>query len=79
MDESLIGTLGHNEHRVRRAALSPYFSKQSVRALQPLIDRNMAILLERLREFAKSGATMKLDDAFAALTNGKTASKSFYC
>ncbi|GKT94704.1 cytochrome P450 [Colletotrichum tofieldiae] len=69
VDESLIGTLGHDEHRVRRAALSPYFSKQSVRALQPLIDRNMAILLERLREFAVSGTPMKLDDAYAALTN----------
>ncbi|KAK7960783.1 hypothetical protein PG988_011997 [Apiospora saccharicola] len=29
VDESVIGTLGHDEHRVRRAALSPYFSKQS--------------------------------------------------
>ncbi|KAK1984580.1 cytochrome P450 [Colletotrichum cereale] len=69
VDESLIGTLGHDEHRVRRAALSPYFSKQSVRSLQPLIDRNMAILLERLGEFATKGGPMKLDDAFAALTN----------
>ncbi|KAG6008146.1 hypothetical protein E4U21_004903 [Claviceps maximensis] len=69
VDESLVGTLGHDEHRTRRAALSPYFSKQSVRALQPLIDHNMAILLDRLSEFAKSGAPMKLDDAFAALTN----------
>lgn len=57
---------------MRRAALSPYFSKQSVRALQPLIDRNMAILLGRFDDFAKSGDPLKLDDAFAALTNGKT-------
>ncbi|KAK2055853.1 cytochrome P450 [Colletotrichum caudatum] len=69
VDESLIGTLGHDEHRVRRAALSPYFSKQSVRALQPLVDRNMAILLRRLGEFATTGTPLKLDDAFAALTN----------
>ncbi|KAL0256814.1 hypothetical protein SLS55_007623 [Diplodia seriata] len=69
VDESLIGTLGHDQHRIRRAALSPYFSKQSVRALQPLIDRNMAILLGRLGEFAGSGEPLKLDDAFAALAN----------
>ncbi|CVK87181.1 related to cytochrome P450 CYP3/CYP5/CYP6/CYP9 subfamilies [Fusarium proliferatum] len=69
VDESLIGTLGHDEHRIRRAALSPYFSKQSVRALQPLVDRNMGILLGRFREFAQSGAPLKLDDAYAALTN----------
>jgi hypothetical protein len=74
VDESLIGTLKHDEHRVRRASLSPYFSKQSVRALQPLIDRNMGILLERLRQFADSGSPLKLDDAYAALTNGETLS-----
>jgi cytochrome P450 len=71
VDESLIGTLKHDEHRIRRASLSPYFSKQSVRALQPLIDRNMAILLGRLRQFADSGSPLKLDDAYAALANGK--------
>ena len=71
VDESLIGTLKHDEHRIRRASLSPYFSKQSVRALQPLIDRNMTILLGRLRQFADSGSPLKLDDAYAALANGK--------
>ncbi|KAI3395457.1 hypothetical protein diail_1320 [Diaporthe ilicicola] len=69
VDESLIGTLGHEEHRVRRAALSPYFSKQSVRALQPLIDRNTGILLRRLAALAGEGAPLRLDDAYAALTN----------
>lgn len=34
----------------------------------------MGILLGRLHEFAMSGATLKLDDAFAALTNGKAPS-----
>lgn len=74
VDESLIGTLGHDEHRVRRSALSPYFSKQSVRALQPLIDRNTGILLRRLAALAGEGdgegsAPLRLDDAYAALTN----------
>lgn len=73
VDQSLIGTLGHDEHRVRRAALSPYFSKQSVRALQPLIDRNTGILLRRLAALAGEGEgasePLRLDDAYAALTN----------
>ena len=30
----------------------------------------MSILLERLRQFADSGLPLKLDDAYAALTNG---------
>ena len=52
----------------------PYFSKQSVRSLQPLIDRSMGILLARLRQFADSGLPLKLDDAYAALANGETSS-----
>lgn len=31
----------------------------------------MGILLGRFREFAQSGAPLKLDDAYAALTNGQ--------
>lgn len=31
----------------------------------------MTIFLDRLGEFSKSGVPLKLDDAFAALTNGK--------
>lgn len=69
VDESLVGTLGHDEHRVRRAALSPYFSKASVRALQPLVDRNTGILLRRLAGLADEGEPLRLDDAYAALTN----------
>jgi hypothetical protein len=34
----------------------------------------MGILLERLRQFADSGSPLKLDDAYAALTNGETPS-----
>ncbi|KAJ4415039.1 hypothetical protein N0V82_007555 [Gnomoniopsis sp. IMI 355080] len=69
VDESLIGTLAHDEHRRRRAALSPYFSKQSVRALQPLVDLNTAILLRRLADSSDKNEILRLDDAYAALTN----------
>ncbi|KAF2141599.1 uncharacterized protein K452DRAFT_318586 [Aplosporella prunicola CBS 121167] len=69
VDESLIGTLDHDEHRIRRASLAPYFSKQSVRSLQPLIDRNASILMQRIRQFAESKEELNLNVAFAALTN----------
>lgn len=72
VDESLIGTLPHDDHRIRRASLAPYFSKQSVRALQPLVDRNMALLMKRFREFQQTGEPLALNAAFAALTNGMT-------
>ncbi|KAK1561716.1 cytochrome P450 [Colletotrichum navitas] len=61
--------IGQPEKEASRDIVSHILLKQSVRALQPLIDRNMAILLQRLGEFATKGTLLKLDDAFAALTN----------
>ncbi|ERF76666.1 hypothetical protein EPUS_09342 [Endocarpon pusillum Z07020] len=69
VDESLIGTLPHDDHRIRRASLALYFSKQSVRALQPLVDRNMALLMKHFREFQQTGEPLTLNATFAALTN----------
>jgi hypothetical protein len=60
----------HDLHRVRRAALNPFFSKTSVRNLQPLIDAKLDFFIERFEEFQKTGEIMTLNIAFAALTNG---------
>lgn len=61
----------HDHHKLRRSALNPFFSKASVRRLQPLLDAKMDHLLERFEEFRKSGGVLVLNHAFAALTNGK--------
>jgi hypothetical protein len=63
-------TNGHDLHRLRRSALNPFFSKASIRKLQPLFDAKMDQLIERFEEFQKSGEVMVLNHAFAALTNG---------
>jgi cytochrome P450 len=63
-------TNGHDLHRLRRAALNPFFSKTSVRNLQPLIDAKLDFFIERFEEFHKSGEVMVINHAFAALTNG---------
>ena len=63
-------TNGHDLHRVRRAALNPFFSKASVRNLQTLIDAKLDFFLERFEEFQRSGEVMTANIAFAALTNG---------
>ena len=47
MDKSVFGTPGHDLHRMRRAALAPYFSMASVRRLQPVIQERVDVLLER--------------------------------
>jgi cytochrome P450 len=62
---------------MRRAALSPYFSMQSVRRLQPVIQESVDKMLVRLKGFregvggADAGQVLMASWAFAAFTNGK--------
>jgi len=67
---STLMTNPHDLHRVRRAALNPFFSKMSVRNLQPLMDAKLDFFVERFEEFQKTGEVMTVNIAFAALTNG---------
>ena len=67
---STLVTNGHDLHRLRRSALNPFFSKGSIRKLQPLLDAKMDQLVERFEDFRKSGEVMVLNHAFAAFTNG---------
>jgi hypothetical protein len=71
LPESMFGTNDHDSHRIRRAAVNPFFSKGAVRKLQPIIDERIDALLARFREFQSSGEPITLDYAFAAFTNGR--------
>ena len=68
--DSTFSAVKHDVHRVRRAALDPYFSKAKVRSLQPQIEDVVAKLLARFAEFRKTGEPMTVSLAFAAVTNG---------
>ena len=69
--ESAFGTSNHDLHRLRRAALNPFFSKQKVRALQPKIEHVVENLLARFEEFSETKKPLPMSDAFAALTYGQ--------
>jgi cytochrome P450 len=69
-EKSAFGTANHNLHRTRRAALSPYFSKTSVRRLQPVIDEKLDLLLGRLSDFKGTDEVIQATHIFAAFTNG---------
>jgi cytochrome P450 len=68
--ESMFATVEHDKHRMRRSALNPFFSKASVRRLQPVIQERLDKLMERFLGFRDSGDTMTASLAFAAFTNG---------
>lgn len=67
--DSTVGTMPHDHHRSRRAALNPYFSKASIRRLEPVIAQTLDNLLRRLDDCAKSGEVMPLTVAYKATTS----------
>ena len=65
---SHFGTVPHHQHRMRRAPLNPFFSKQAVAKLEPMIGTVVEKLSERLRGFQQTKEPVNLRHAFAALT-----------
>ncbi len=65
---STFGTPGHELHRIRRAALSPFFSKASVQKLEPVVQLMVDKLVSRLEKLQGSGAILNLFEVFSALT-----------
>jgi hypothetical protein len=53
---------------MRRAALNPFFSKQSITRLEPAINSIVEILCGRFREAQKSGKPLDLGIVYSALT-----------
>lgn len=70
--QSSFATVKHETHRMRRAALNPFFSKQKVRSLQPRIENVVNNLLVRFDGFANKSEPVKVSDAFAALAYGES-------
>lgn len=69
--ESGFATADHDAHRIRRAAINPFFSKGAVRRLQPVIDERTDTLLARIPEFRVNKLPINMNHAFTAFTNGK--------
>ncbi|KAI1811309.1 cytochrome P450 [Poronia punctata] len=66
---SMIATVGHEHHRIRRSLLNAFFSKKQVQALAgSVLAEQENKLIARLTEAHNEGRTVRLDDAYAALT-----------
>ena len=63
-----FGTVGHALHRRRRAAFSNFFSKASVRRLEPVIQALVDKLCQKISSEMDSGKPVNLVDAYSALT-----------
>ncbi|KAG4434747.1 hypothetical protein IFR05_009773 [Cadophora sp. M221] len=67
--DSAFGTISHEKHRVRRSAISPFFSSSSLRKLEPLIQENIDRLITVFRRYQSTGEPIPLRPAFGALTS----------
>ena len=65
---SMHSTVDHDVHRMRRAALNPFFSKQKISAATPYIQTQIEKLSSRLDKFANSGNVALISAAYSALT-----------
>ena len=67
-NKSMFGTIDHELHRVRRGALSPFFSKRSVARLEPEIRSFVETLCRRFHQLRESGEPVVVDYCYGALT-----------
>lgn len=67
--EMTFGTISHATHRIRRGAISSFFSKASVRRLQPVIQSLVDKLCDKLREKSDTGESVNMVYAYSALTH----------
>jgi cytochrome P450 len=61
-------TVKHDLHRLRRAAINPFFSKQKVTALQPLIQELVDKLCARFEKIRGTDEVVPMECAFDAFT-----------
>ncbi|KAG5941373.1 hypothetical protein E4U53_007416 [Claviceps sorghi] len=68
---SALATIDHDQHKLRRSALNPFFSTQSVRNLQSVIEERVDSLLDVLYKYAATRERRPLDIMypFSAFTN----------
>ena len=69
IDNSTFDTLDHDVHRMRRAPWNPYFSKQSISRIQPLLIQNAVNkLCDGFVAYQAAGKPVVMTNAYACLT-----------
>ena len=61
---SSVGTIDNDLHRKRRAAVLPFFSKQKIYALEPVIQSTIDVLCHKMEDYVKNGQPLNLRNAY---------------
>jgi cytochrome P450 len=65
---SILNTLDHDLHRVRRAPLNGFFSKQAISRFEPTVQSKVERVVEKLKRACVQGAVLRAQDVYGALT-----------
>ncbi|KAL2062573.1 hypothetical protein VTL71DRAFT_5645 [Oculimacula yallundae] len=74
---SLLSTIDHQKHRMRRGALNQFFSMQRARQLQPMVQERVDMLIKRMLDCQSTGEVIQAENAFAAMANDIVMQYSF--
>lgn len=66
---SMVATVSHDHHRIRRGILNEFFSRRSILNMTPIIDEFLQKLGDRLGQFHDSNTVVRLDNALNAFTS----------
>lgn len=75
---SMFSAIPHDQHRLRRSALSPFFSRQAITYIEPLIRDLIEKLCARFEACRETGEPVETLRAYAALTTDITTAYSFH-
>ena len=64
-----LGTVHHDQHRKRRAAYSPYFSKAAIVAAEPTIHSYMDLLGRKLEKARAENSAVELRTLYLAIAS----------
>lgn len=65
-DLPVVSTVEHDLHKVRRAALNPYFSVRSVTQLESVIKAKVNMMCDQIGKFKTQGKMLSIRLAFSA-------------
>lgn len=68
MPESTFNTIDADLHKLRRSALSPFFSRKSINALEPTLVEKVYKVCGRLQEYKENNTPMDLRLLFSSMT-----------
>jgi hypothetical protein len=66
--EMSFGTIGHNLHKMRRAAFAKFFSPAYIRKLEPLLKSLVNSMVTKIENGLNEGKRINLVHAYSALT-----------